>query len=505
MSQVSHAVRIVSREAIRPHRPVTGTSTSTVAGMVTAVAAVTVAVALAAGVSAGWGAVPAAAQETAQPKNIILMIGDGMGFQQVNALRTFKRAMGLKLAMDEVDDARTSMTTRSADSAITDSSSAAAAMATGYKTNNKWMSITPDRTVVPTILEQAEKIGKSTGLVSTAPAAHATPGAFASHITNRDDYDTIALEELASGVDVLLAGGRNNFAARRDGQDLVAKARAAGYAYVTTAAELKGVTTGRVLGLFHPTGGLTRMMDRPANTTEPTLSEMTAKALELLSQDDDGFFLMVEGGQIDWECHSNNFVGMIAEMAEFDNAVRVALDFVRSHPNTLLIVAADHETGGLFFDERTGKFSWSSTDHTGANVPVMAEGAGASAFAVALMDNTEMARKIAALGGYPRPLVIQYVRAGASLTFTVTSYGVPVEGATVEVNGTIVGTTDAKGQVTWSNAGTGTISVKATKEGFEEGKREISMAVTSLLPAPALSTPVLSTPAPAAARLPEAA
>ncbi|HHV54703.1 MAG TPA: hypothetical protein GXX55_04565 [Firmicutes bacterium] len=504
MSQASLAVRslIVSREAIRPRRPVTGTITSTVARMVAAVAAAAVAVALAAGVSAGWGAMPVAAQEAAQPKNIILMIGDGMGFQQVNALRTFKRAMGLKLAMDEVDDARTTMTTRSADSAVTDSSSAAAAMATGYKTNNKWMSITPDRTVVPTILEQAEKIGKSTGLVSTAPAAHATPGAFVSHITNRDDFDTIALEVLASGVDVLLAGGRNNFDARRDGLDLLERARTARYRYtcVTTAAELKAVTTGRVLGLFHPTGGLTRMMDRPADTTEPTLSEMTAKALELLSQDDDGFFLMVEGGQIDWECHSNNFVGMIAEMAEFDNAVRVALDFVRSHPNTLLIVAADHETGGLSFDERTGKFSWSSTGHTGANVPVMAEGAGASAFAVALMDNTEMARKIAALGGYPRPLVIQYERAGASVTFTVTSYGVPVEGATVEVNGTIVGTTDAKGQVTWSNAGTGTISVKVTKEGFEEGKREISMAVNLLLP-----TPGLSTPAPAAAPLPEAA
>ncbi|MBE3583878.1 MAG: alkaline phosphatase [Limnochordaceae bacterium] len=405
-----------------------------------------------------WAGVAGAA-EPVQPRNVILMIGDGMGREHVQAIRAARQAAGQTLAMDEVNDAFTLMTTYSADAAITDSSSAAAAMATGYKTNNNWMSILPDGTVVPTLLEQAERMGKATGLVTTTQVAHATPAAFVSHIKDRNDFNTIALEELASGVDVLMGGGRNNFEAnqRPDGRDLIGEFKALGYAYASTAAELGSVDvtkTPRILGLFHKDNGLTPMKKRPAGSAEPTLSQMTAKALAALSTNPNGFFLMVEGGQIDWESHNNNFDGMIGEGVEFDNAVRVALDFVKAHPDTLLVVTADHETGGLTYNEQDGSYSWSSKDHTAANVAVRAKGAGAQEFNLAVMDNTQIAQILADLAGYPKPLVVQSLpvqddRPGApvQVALKVTSFGRPVAGAEVKVDGKVVGLTNSNGQL----------------------------------------------------------
>ncbi|MBC7343567.1 MAG: alkaline phosphatase [Clostridia bacterium] len=424
----------------------------------------------------GWALAetPPATGSQPQAKNVILMIGDGMGEEHVEAIRAAKAAAGQKLAMDAVDDAKCLMTTYSADSDVTDSSSAAAAMATGYKTNNNWMSVLPDGTVVPTILEQAEKIGKATGLVTTTQVAHATPAAFASHIMNRNDFNTIAVEELASGVDVLMGGGRNNFDARPDGRDLITVAKNKGYTYVSTAAEMQAASANRLLGLFHADNGLTPMKKRPADTTEPTLSQMTAKALETLQKDPDGFFLMVEGGQIDWESHANNFDGMIGEGVEFDNAVQKALDFVSQHPDTLLIVTADHETGGLTYNEADGSYKWSSNDHTGATVAVRAEGPGADQFKTAEIDNTDIARKIAAVAGYPKPLVLQSspddVVAGRQLALKVTSYGLPVEGAVINANGDTLGSTDANGELVCTPDSRGLFSIVAATDFAATGK-----------------------------------
>jgi len=290
-----------------------------------------------------------------QTKNIILLIGDGMGPAQIGAAWLYSnRVLGKELRMVEVMRAgRTGyMVNDAADAIVTESAAAATQMATGVRARLKALSVAADgKTPLKTILEIAKERGMATGLVTTSGITDATPAAFATHVPSRNDEAAVAVQELQLGVDVLL-GGRKRFflpesaqGERRDDRNLVEEARRAGYSVVSTAAELRQAPGRKILGLFN-VDNMAYEIDRSA-TAEPSLAEMAAKTIEVLACNPNGFFAMIEGGRIDHAAHRNDASGMIGEMLAFDQAVGVALDFQRRSPDTLLIVTADHETGGL--------------------------------------------------------------------------------------------------------------------------------------------------------------
>lgn len=291
-----------------------------------------------------------------EARNIILLIGDGMGPSQFGAAWLYSnRILGKELRMVEVmKDGRTAyLVNDTADAIITESAAAATQIACGVKVPARAVGMGADgKTPCTTILEMAKVGGKITGLVTTSGITDATPASFAAHVTHRSDEASVAAQELRLGVDVLM-GGRKQFflpttsagGMRKDGRNLLDEARAAGYAVVATADELKQVQKGKILGLFNM-GNMSFEIDR-GKTKEPSLAEMTAKALQILSQGRKGFFAMIEGGRIDHASHRNDAAATIKDTLAFDDAVGVALDFARRHPDTLLIVTADHETGGM--------------------------------------------------------------------------------------------------------------------------------------------------------------
>lgn len=338
----------------------------------------------------------------AAPRNVILMIGDGMGFPQVTLAR-LSLAEGATLAMDSMKYGG-SAKTHSANATVTDSAAGGTALATGYKTNNGMIATTPDGKAVQTILEAAQTRKKSTGLLTTVTITHATPASFGAHVDARADEAGIAPQYLERRIDVLMGGGRYYFmpksqegSKRADERDLLAEAKQLGYAVTNTPEEMRAVKSGKLLGLF-------QLSSLSAVAPDPPLAEMTAKAIELLSQNKNGFFLMVEGGQIDWRAHDNDAAGTIKHMMDFDAAVAKALEFARRKGDTLVIVTADHETGGLtiiYPDKDSGdkfKCAWSTKGHSGCTVPVLAEGPGAELFG-GTMDNTDIPKRIAELWG----------------------------------------------------------------------------------------------------------
>lgn len=332
------------------------------------------------------------------PKNIIFFIGDGMGVAHVSGARIVSAGPGGRLNMDSVPVSGFA-TTYSANAIVTDSAAAGTALASGVKTNNGMIGVTPDGKRVVSILEAARDAKKSTGLATTTTVSHATPASFASHIDSRGAEDGIACQMIENRVDVLLGGGRQFFYAknqpgskRLDDRDVVAEAKAAGYSVAMTTEELKTATGQKILGLFANAYLTTK-------EPEPSLSALTEKAIEALSKDQDGFFLMVEGGQIDSFAHSNDFDNIVRQVLEFDRAVAVGLEFARKHGDTLVVVTADHETGGLTLRmDADGKLlpDWSSTGHTGVVVPIYAYGPGSERFA-GLIDNTDIPKRMAEL------------------------------------------------------------------------------------------------------------
>jgi alkaline phosphatase len=331
-----------------------------------------------------------------QPRAIILLIGDGMGEAQRTAARWQAVGQGGQLAMDAMEVSGWSRT-GSADNAVTDSAAAGTAIATGVKTNNGMVSIDPYSRTLTTILEHAQARGMAVGLVTTVQMVDATPAVFASHVSHRSMMTEIASQVLDHRVDVLLGGGEDEFlpgtetgcypeaGERTDGRNLVGEAVAVGYTYVCTPTAFAAVSTSttHLLGLFADEG-----MTRPFS---PTLAQMTQKAIDILSQDTDGFFLMVEGGQIDWACHANDAANAISDTIGFDEAVAVAQAYASVNTNTLVIVTGDHETGGMsvslsstgdpgedgpFYMPGDTPFyvNWMTTTHTAADVPTTAQG-----------------------------------------------------------------------------------------------------------------------------------
>lgn len=333
------------------------------------------------------------------PKNVILMIGDGMGPAQVSLARLDS---GKPLSMDSMPVAGFAKT-QSANSVVTDSAAAGTALATGHKTNNGMISTLPDgKTTVETVLEAAHKMGKATGLLTTVAITDATPAAFGSHVPARKDQPRIAPQFLKK-VDVILGGGRQFFvpqsqagSKRTDNTDVIAQAKADGYVYVDTREGLLSAKGTEILGLFEDA-------EMTTEAPEPTLAEMSDKAISVLSKDKDGFFVMIEGGQIDRKCHANDAKGAVKQTLDFSDAVRRALDFARKNGNTLVVVTADHETGGLTLlgSEEGGSTitpNFATNHHSACNVPVFAYGPGAAEFA-GVLDNTDIPKRIAKLMG----------------------------------------------------------------------------------------------------------
>jgi alkaline phosphatase len=325
---------------------------------------------------------------TASPTNIIFFIGDGMGFEQVAAAGMYHAGSAGTLSFEPFPY-RAEMTTHSANLPVTDSAASATAMATGHKVNNGVisMALPGDGTELQTLLEIFRDQGKSTGLVTTTYMTHATPACFGAHEPSRDNYAAIAGDYLYQTTpNVLLGGGGNGMSGPA--------AEAAGYTIVSDRSGMQSLDTEsitRVSGQF----GVGHMpYEYDGLGTLPHLSEMTATALAILDNDPDGFFLMVEGGRIDHAGHANDIQRNVTETVEFANAVQVAVDWASGRVDTLILVTADHETGGLTILQNNGigvlpTVSWATTGHTAAAVPVYAWGQNAD-LVVGLMDNTDL-------------------------------------------------------------------------------------------------------------------
>lgn len=326
------------------------------------------------------------------PKNIILMIGDGMGTAQLYA--------GITALRDNTNVERCPVSgfvkTFSADDYITDSAAGATAFATGYKTNNGYLSVTPDGVSRETILEMAEKQGLSTGLVVTCAITHATPAAFIAHVNNRGSYEEIASQFLKTDIDVFIGGGWNHFTKRADGKNLADSLIKHNYLIARTLDDVANANTRKLAGLLAD-----EHLPRYSEGRGDMLPVSTEKAIEILSGNKKGFFLMVEGSQIDWGGHANDLNYVVEEVVDFDKAIGKALDFAMKDGETLVIITADHETGGMAItggNISQGKVEARFTygDHSAVMVPLFAFGPGAGQFS-GIQDNTDIFRKCVAL------------------------------------------------------------------------------------------------------------
>lgn len=335
------------------------------------------------------------AQAVAAPKNIILFIGDGMGPAQLTAAKYVKGEL-------EVERCPVGglATTHCTNKFVTDSAAGGTALATGFKTTYGTVSETAEGTALKTALEVAEEKGKSTGLVATSAITHATPASFSSHVPKRGMQAQIAEQIAAQEIEVLLGGGLGYFlpqteegSLRKDDENVL-EVLESRMTVITTTKEFNALETPeRVAGLF-ASDGLPK-----ASAGRIPLEDMTAKAIEILSQNKEGFFLMVEGSQIDWASHANDMDTVLDEMLDFDAAVGAGLDFAEKNGDTLVVVTADHETGGLTIldgsvsSNSVTKTAFSTKGHSASMVPVFAYGPGSEAFG-GMQDNTDIGSQI---------------------------------------------------------------------------------------------------------------
>lgn len=326
-----------------------------------------------------------------KPKNIILMIGDGMGVSQVFAGLTANHGNLFLSNFKHIGFSKT----QSADDYITDSAAGGTAIACGVKTYNGAIGVNTDTVAVKSILEEAEEEGLATGLVSTSAITHATPASFIAHEPNRGMYEAIAADFLNTDIDVFIGGGNDHFTKRQDKRNLLNELEAKDYRVEHEMDKIAKVKSGKLVGL---TAGIHN--GRVAERGD-MLPVATNTALNILDNNDKGFFLMVEGSQIDWGGHANSTIYIVEDMLDFDKTIGKALDFAASDGETLIVVTADHETGGLAIaggDMKTGKVQgeFTSKGHTAVMVPVFAYGPGAEEF-TGIMENTDLYKKMKSL------------------------------------------------------------------------------------------------------------
>lgn len=324
-----------------------------------------------------------------KPKNVIFMIGDGMGVAQIYAGLTANQGHLFLMNFKNIGF----QTTFSFNKYVTDSGASGTALATGTKTYNGAIGVDQDTVLFENIREKCEKLGKATGVVSTSAITHATPASFVAHQSSRGMYEAIAEDFLESNINVFIGGGYKHFTEREDGRDLTVALKSKDYQVLTNMDEIEKVKKGKLAGLVAPEHAPKVMDGR-----DDMLENATTTALNILDNDPDGFFIMIEGSQIDWACHQHNTTYIVTEMLDFDKAIGKALEFAVKDKETLIIVTADHETGGFAInggDMEIGKVvgGFSTGGHTGVMVPVFAFGPGAENFR-GIYDNTDIPKKI---------------------------------------------------------------------------------------------------------------
>ena len=365
-------------------------------------------------------------------KNVIVFVGDGMGTAARDAIRLATVGVNGKLAMEDMPYAGISRTA-SGSSFVTDSAAAATAMASGVKSYNGAVGVDMNGKPVQTVLETAKKAGKATGLVTTSQVTDATPAAFGAHVANRSAQSDIAKQFLESSkVDVILGGGEDYWypagnpgsypdnppedtgeASKGTNGNLVDQAKELGYTYVKDADELKQAKGQKLLGLFANEEMFQQNPEGEGDIYNPVVSlpDMTQKAIDTLSKDKNGFFLMVEEEGIDEMAHNDNASLTIKAGQQLDKAVEVAKAYAKNHPDTLVLVTADHETGGLAVEDTGNKdesgdgiskedgpfniansnqqfmVDWTTDGHTSSDVPLTAMGRGADLF-TGVYENT---------------------------------------------------------------------------------------------------------------------
>ncbi len=346
-----------------------------------------------------------------KPKNIILLISDGMSLTQVSTYRLLKGGPNERIAVDKFPVSGIVLT-HSENAIVTDSASSATAFSTGRKTNNGALGLDEDNKILENFTEIIDRYGYVSSLISTSEITHATPAAYASHVDLRWKTDEISLQMMESNVMTILGGGRHFFlpedlgGKRSDGLNLLEQMESSRMV-MTEKKELDSFdhsNLGKVVGLFADEA--LRDKEKPENHVfEPSSSEMLNFAINRSEKFNEngckGFFIMLEGSQVDWAGHANDLNYLKREMQDFDEAVELALDYAIQNPDTLVIATADHETGGLLIESSSPtdytapevKFSFNTGigygSHTGVPVPVYAYGPGSENF-TGTLDNTDI-------------------------------------------------------------------------------------------------------------------
>ncbi len=332
-----------------------------------------------------------------QVDNIIYMIGDGMGLAHVSMVQiegNYKPTI-----FDRADNVAL-IKTYSNNNRVTDSAAAGTALATGEKTDNAMIGLKPDGTPVKSIISKASEQDFATGIVVTAMLQHATPAAFYAHTDHRENMDEIAYDFMRSNIDVAFGGGHKDFMDTygKTGENYMDVMRSHGYEVLRDERELNKNLSGKVVGVFADV-----YMPPSLEGRGNFLPNATQKALDILTanverNNQKGFVLMVEGSQIDTQSHRGNIDGILAETIDFANAVEVAVKYADTHPNTLVVVCADHETGGLTIASNQADFTMAesglsyktaSTSHTAIMTPVFLYGEGAECIN-GILENNEL-------------------------------------------------------------------------------------------------------------------
>lgn len=323
-----------------------------------------------------------------KPKNIVLLIGDGMGVSEVFAGLTGNKG---HLFLENCKHIGFSKT-QSSDNYITDSAAGGTALSAGVKTYNGAIGVDAAGNPVKTIVEEASEKGLATGLVSTSAITHATPASFIAHQASRSSYEDIAADFLKTDIDVFIGGGLEHFTKRNDGRNLVDELEKKGYQVETEMNKIKKVKKGKLAG-FSAGVHNGRVAER-----SDMLPVATETALNILSKDKKGFFLMVEGSQIDWGGHAGSTVYVVEDMLDFDQTIGQVLEFAAKDKETLVIITADHETGGMAItggsmEKGIVEGTFPTGDHTAVMVPIFSYGPGADEF-TGIMENTDIHAKM---------------------------------------------------------------------------------------------------------------
>lgn len=326
-----------------------------------------------------------------RPLNIILMIADGTGLSQISASQYFNPNTSNYDRFKHIGLIKTS----SASDLITDSAAGATAFACGIKTYNGAIAVDQDTLPKLTILEQLERKGYKSGLIATSTITHATPASFYAHVRYRKMEDEIAQALTESQVDFFAGGGLAHFNAREDKKDLLQELRMKGFEVETAAIRTDAILREEKRYAFLlASEGMPKMTEGRG----PFLKNATQLGVSYLSQNQQAFFMMIEGSQIDWGGHANNANYLISEMIDFDDTLGYVLDFAERDGNTLVIVTADHETGGFTLASNGGDYNvidpiFSTGGHSATMVPVFAYGPSAHLFS-GVYENTEIYTKI---------------------------------------------------------------------------------------------------------------